>query len=83
MLPWTVWHFKMGSRLTGQVKYMKTFLKEMHDLLKDVEVGSYYGEPFDQKSNTFNGHEGFQTNDGRTDPAQPLLGVETGREKYV
>jgi len=59
MMPWVFWHFKMGSRLTGQVKYMKMFLEDMHDLLNDVQLGRYNGEPFDEKSNSFNGREVF------------------------
>jgi len=62
MLPWVFWHSKMGSRLTGQVKYMKMFLEEMHELLKDVQLGRYNGEPFDEKSNSFNGQEVFLPN---------------------
>ena len=50
----------MGSRLTGQIKYMQMFMKQMHELLEDVQVGMYNGEPFDENSNSFNGGELFE-----------------------
>ena len=60
MLPWAYWHFRMGSRLTGQILFMKSFLEEMHNLLKDVDKGKYTGKPFDKDSNTFYGGEKFE-----------------------
>ena len=50
----------MGARLTGQIKFMKWFLKALFRMFKRIERGRYgKDEPFDEESTSFNGKEKY------------------------
>ena len=74
MLPWAYWHFQMGARLTGQLNYMKLFLKQMTKLLDKVELGVYIRKPFDKNSTSFDGEEKYEK------PSQAKPDVEENSE---
>ena len=57
MFPWAIWHYRFGSRLMGQLRYMQFFLEQLSNKLLENNLCVYNGIPFDKKSNVFYGNQ--------------------------
>nr|XP_018667138.1 uncharacterized protein LOC100186235 isoform X2 [Ciona intestinalis] len=54
-LPSAYWHFRVGARLLGHIKFMQLMITDIFDKIKIIPLAFYEGTPYDEKSENFDG----------------------------
>nr|XP_039248781.1 uncharacterized protein LOC120326525 [Styela clava] len=53
-LPMAWWHFKVGARMMGHLKFMQKLLEDIYESVKQIPAGIYRCEPYDQDGDLLN-----------------------------
>jgi len=58
--PLAYWHFRIGSRVVGHLKFMQLLLNEIFEKVKHIKQGTYQHEPYDMNSSMFDARRDYQ-----------------------
>ncbi|CAK8694771.1 uncharacterized protein LOC143446612 [Clavelina lepadiformis] len=88
-LPWAYWHFRVGARLLGHLKFMQLLLNDIFIKVQQIPEALYRDKPYDETSRNFDGRRLYRperamvntvarTADGTNNQETPLLPNQTG-----
>ncbi|XP_077971439.1 uncharacterized protein LOC120346273 isoform X2 [Styela clava] len=59
-IPSVWWHHRVGARLIGHLLFVKSFLKEVYENLRNIPAGIYRKLPYDKEGNYLDGWGKFK-----------------------
>ncbi|XP_078484285.1 uncharacterized protein LOC100178110 [Ciona intestinalis] len=69
-VPSICWHFVVGGRLVGHVRFIQLLLNDMYEAFRKLPTAEYGNKPYDKSSECFNG---FRKRQKRTNGSETLM----------
>ncbi|XP_078484213.1 uncharacterized protein LOC144744157 [Ciona intestinalis] len=69
-VPSICWHFVVGGRLVGHVRFIQLLLNDMYEAFRKLPTAEYRNKPYDKSSECFNG---FRKRQKRTNGSETLM----------